>query len=191
MGRSLSKTHLYAFSLLELLVTMAIVVLLVGIVFAATPGVREKARQAVCISNLHQIGLAILIYREDIGGSAPTRAMTPEKIGLPPSQRAPIALDHYLRSREIWVCSDDAWPVSRRAPEYSSYTYYWPPLSLQPDYRNWMVQPVYYGMRLPVFYDRNHEVPMGVRYRLVLRLDGTVKREIVTFPPERFPFSRD
>ncbi len=53
------------FTLIELLVVIAIVALLAAILFPVFSQVREKARQASCLSNLRQIGLAALQYAQD------------------------------------------------------------------------------------------------------------------------------
>ena len=53
------------FTLIELLVVIAIIAILAAILFPVFAQAREKARQATCMSNLNQQGLAILQYVED------------------------------------------------------------------------------------------------------------------------------
>ena len=54
-----------AFTLIELLVVIAIIAILAAILFPVFAQAREKARQTACISNQHQIGLSIAMYRSD------------------------------------------------------------------------------------------------------------------------------
>ena len=54
-----------AFTLIELLVVIAVIAILAAILFPVFAQAREKARQATCISNSKQMGLATAMYVND------------------------------------------------------------------------------------------------------------------------------
>lgn len=56
-----------AFTLIEMLVVLAIIGLLAAILFPVLKQARESGYQAACATNLHQIYLAVELYRKDEG----------------------------------------------------------------------------------------------------------------------------
>ena len=122
-----------AFTLIELLVVIVIISILAAILFPAFATAREKGRQAVCESNMKQIGLAFMQYRQDNdellpgrpdlksslpGGCAPwnsTGCVAPNSSWPPSDPRsgwAMIVLDPYVKSNAIWTCPSVAGRLS-------------------------------------------------------------------------------
>ncbi len=65
--------RLGGFTLIELLVVIAIIAILAAILFPVFARAREKARQAACMSNEKQIGLALMQYSQDYDETLPKR----------------------------------------------------------------------------------------------------------------------
>lgn len=57
-----------AFTLIEMLVVLLIIGILAAILFPVLKSARESGYQAACATNLHQIYLAVELYRKDEGG---------------------------------------------------------------------------------------------------------------------------
>jgi prepilin-type N-terminal cleavage/methylation domain-containing protein/prepilin-type processing-associated H-X9-DG protein len=77
-GRSISASP--GFTLPELLVTIAVIAVLVGILMPTLAHVRERSRQTTCASNLAQIGKSIHAYAAENGGLILRAATTPEQL---------------------------------------------------------------------------------------------------------------
>jgi len=98
------------FTLIELLVVIAIIAILAAILFPVFAKVREKARQASCVSNEKQIGLAIMQYVQDNdekfgyvdnAGSVASRAAVDYR-------RWQDAIFPYVKSTGVFRCPDSS-----------------------------------------------------------------------------------
>jgi prepilin-type N-terminal cleavage/methylation domain-containing protein len=100
------------FTLIELLVVIAIIAILAAMLLPALSRAREKARRAVCINNLKQIGLAIKMYAQDFDGWYPANDyIINTSTVLTDSARyglVPILTDNgYINDRDIFHCPSD------------------------------------------------------------------------------------
>jgi prepilin-type N-terminal cleavage/methylation domain-containing protein/prepilin-type processing-associated H-X9-DG protein len=92
------------FTLIELLVVIAIIAILAAILFPVFAKAREKARQASCLSNTKQMGLAIMQYVQDYDEAYP-----PCKQHIDTSPYTYVStiitlLTPYMKSMQVWAC---------------------------------------------------------------------------------------
>jgi len=105
------------FTLIELLVVIAIIAILAAILFPVFSNAKERARQAMCCSNLKQLTQAFRQYCDDHNGAMPSgcaRLSNPriEWTGSPDCLRPDVDLTkgqiwNYVRSRGVYLCPSD------------------------------------------------------------------------------------
>ena len=115
--RSRGATCRRAFTLVELLVVVAIIALLAAILFPVFSQAREKARSIACLSNMKQIGMGLQIYMQDNNERIFFRSSTNATI-----TRAHVAtsgnnlkwwneLMPYIKSSDVFTCPSDNGPL--------------------------------------------------------------------------------
>ena len=82
-----------AFTLVELLVVVAIIAIIMSLLLPALRNAREAGRMAVCASNFHQVGIAANAYAAANRRSLPPYGMyvaiAPSPLALPAPQLGP------------------------------------------------------------------------------------------------------
>src|SRR5205085_170113 len=71
---AVSRRERFAFTLVELLVVIGIIALLIGFLMPALTRAREQSKATVCLSNMRQIGLGVVMYANTNRGYFPQNA---------------------------------------------------------------------------------------------------------------------
>ena len=100
-----------AFTLIELLVVVAIIAILAALLFPVFAQARAAARKATCLSNLKQIGAAVMMYSQDADEMLPvdssscvgTNAAAPCSRMNPRSRIVTLVMP-YVKSTGVYHC---------------------------------------------------------------------------------------
>jgi prepilin-type processing-associated H-X9-DG protein len=109
-----------AFSLLELLVVIAVISTLAALLLPALRSAKDAGRRAACLSNLHQIGVALQLYVQDNNNRLPY--MRDYSLTISNEMPSPDqVLSNYLGNVYVLRCPSD----SRQVYEQTRSSYSW------------------------------------------------------------------
>ena len=109
-----------AFTLIEMLVVIAIISLLAALLFPVFMSARADARRAVCLSNMHQISTAVTMYAQDYDDLYPYGADPSDQHSYPsiwpPAYQSIVmsmpqldyVLTSYIKNPNVWHCPSDS-----------------------------------------------------------------------------------
>src|SRR6266566_4108509 len=135
------------FTLIELLVVIAVIAILAAILFPVFAMARERARMSACVSNMRQIGSALMMYVQDYDETFPYIRF--HCAALPGSHNGCYvwknAIRPYLKSLDVLACPSN--PYGKPQPGLYS-----DPAKLGTNSEGWEVEP---EQRMPISYGMN------------------------------------
>ena len=115
------------FTLIELLVVIAIIAILAAILFPVFAKAREKARQTSCLSNLKQMGTALLMYAQDYDEVYMPSGYVIPSLGTDPNVNWwRFLIQPYIKNWQVFLCPSSAYtgvPSNPAAQLTNAYGY--------------------------------------------------------------------
>jgi len=146
-----------AFTLTELLVTIAIIAALAALLLPVLGGAKEAGRSTACISNLHQIGVALQLYVQDNDHRFPVLHDAPPNS---PTNSVPLSnsvatldrvLSNHVGAVKVFACPSD----DRNLFERTGTSFSWNVLlNGQSTEQIEMFQRQYEAHQVPVVFDK-------------------------------------
>lgn len=107
--------------MIEILVVVAIIAVLASMLMPALQKAREKSRQAVCMNNLRQIGIAFIMYLDDYNGEFPWQEENDINNANGIYYWFGLLNERYLHNRKVFRCPSD--PDYEYTANHLSYGY--------------------------------------------------------------------
>ncbi len=123
-GSYWQKTLSVAFTLIEMLVVMAIIALLAALLLPLLSKAKEEARATACVSNLHQIGIALQLYVDGNDNRLPVMRDRSMDTNAPVTNALPsvdVVLKSELGNTNVLRCPSDREGIFERTG--SSYSW--------------------------------------------------------------------
>jgi prepilin-type N-terminal cleavage/methylation domain-containing protein/prepilin-type processing-associated H-X9-DG protein len=111
-----------AFTMVEMLVVLAVIGVLAGLLLSALGRAKSKAHRVSCLNNLRQLGVAIALYADDHNQRLPSAEPLPSTpvATNPPLPGIRSVLNHYVGNADgVFRCPEDR--VGRFRQEGTSY----------------------------------------------------------------------
>ena len=120
-----------AFTLVELLVTIAIIGILAALLLPALSAAKAKARQTTCLNNLHQLNLGIRMYSDDSSDATPSPGIAATSTNhVPLYSGYKELMKHYVGLKgassaqdKLFACPADKFFPSFVFPAYTNWSY--------------------------------------------------------------------
>ncbi len=122
-GLAAPKRSVGGFSLIEMLITLALMIIMVSMFYSFSSGRHQRTQKQLCADNLQKIYLALQIYANDFHGQLPrnTNAVTSEQV-------LELLVPKYSADTTIFICPggrDKAIPSGEPLSKHKiSYAYY-------------------------------------------------------------------